>query len=141
MQEGQSSDDATFEKIKAWGKKTYGDDPFNSNIRYDNKNKEIRIISKIELVLPENTEGVRETVQMRYKANVFLIQNKCVLEIRSIAYFIGTGKKKKAYKGEDVLFTQSANTSFSNEFRENLKKSTLFFLNELADGVGASLKN
>lgn len=131
--------DSAFNNIKQWAKDYYGKDRLNSTIRFDSKNKEIRIVSRVELILPENSDGVSLSVQMKYKTNVFLFQGKCVMETRSMSYFIAEGKKTKNYRAEDIYLLNTA-TDLPQEFKENLKKSTLYFINEISENLSKSIK-
>lgn len=129
----------SFHTVKEWGKERYASSPLISNIRYDNTNKEIIIKSKIELVLPENQKGIREKVLMTYHLNTFILNDKCVFEIKGISYKLHN--VKKSLKAEDTI-TQSAltNGGSQQELRVNIQRSTLFFLNELVESLEKSLK-
>lgn len=132
------SDDANYNIIRDWAKNNYGRDPFISSIRYDTKNREIIAKSKIELLLPANSNGVREKMIMRYRVNAFVFHNKCVMEITEISYLYENTK----YNGSTLPKVIRAETFISDnaikihdelrEMRINTRKSTLYFLNELA---------
>lgn len=129
-----------YQKIKSWGKKLSSEDMFNSNVRYNNKNKEVRVIAKIELLLPEDSNGVREKVQMKYKMNVFIVQGKCVMEVKDISYMVNRNGKKTWYDSSEVLINGKINVALSSEFCKNVEKSTLYFLNEVAQDIDTRLK-
>lgn len=131
------SADASFNILKDWAKDNYGSDPFISSVRYDNRNKEIIAKSRIELVLPANSVGVREKMIMRYRINAFLFENKCVLEITDISYLYqntrGDKTLPKVIRAETFITDKALKTSDDlHELRTNTRKSTLYFLNELA---------
>jgi len=131
------SKDANYELLKDWAKKNYGKDPFISSVRYDAKNYEIIAKSRIELLLPANSKGVREKMIMRYRVNGFLFQDKCVLEIREITYMYqnnsGEDKLPKVIRAEEFITDEiiDGNGDFQ-ELKLNTRKSTLYFINELS---------
>lgn len=131
--------DKSFHTVKEWGKERYASSPLISNIRYDNTNKEIIIKSKIELLLPENQKNIREKVLMTYHLNTFILNDKCVFEVKDISYKLHNSKK--SLKAEDTI-TQLALTAQSpqQELRVNIQRTTFFFLNELADSLEKRLK-
>jgi hypothetical protein len=132
------SKDFNFKLLKDWARKNYGKDPFISSVRYDEKNYEIIAKSRIELLLPANSKGVREKMTMRYRVNGFLFQDKCVLEITDISYMYqntsGEDKLPRVIRAEEFITNTiiDANGDFQ-ELKLNTRKSTLFFINELAN--------
>lgn len=129
---------ANYDLMKKWGKENYGKEPFISSIRYDAINQEIIAKSRIELLLPADKEGIREKVMMRYRVNGFVFQDRCVLEITDITYlYQGEKEGKKLPKmlpAEDFITDQAIEQKDAfHELRVNTKKSTLYFLNELAN--------
>lgn len=131
--------DKSFVIVKEWGKQRYASDPLISNIRYDNTNKEIIIKSKIELLLPENKNNIREKVIMTYHLNAFILNGKCIFEVKGITYKLSN--TKKGLKAEDTI-TQSAIAAEDSqqELRINIQKSTFYFINELANSLEKALK-
>lgn len=135
--------ETNFHNLKEWGKLNYSTDVMISSIRYDNKNKEIIVKSKIELILPPNHAGIKEQVLMVYRLNAFLFEKKCVLEIKSITYNYNNKNSKvpqKNFKAEELI-TENALQIKDNlqEFRINTQKSTLYFLNGLANELSKVL--
>lgn len=123
----------SYTKLNKWAKGYYTTDPIITNIRYDNKNQEVIVKSKIELLLPANSENIREKVRMTYHLNTFIYKNKCIIEINDITYTYPNGTKIKA---ENVI--ASAGLASDNMFKsmnERIKLSTLYFFNELADNI------
>lgn len=126
--------DYNYFVLKEWGKKNYSNDITQSNIRYDNKNKEILVKSRVELILPENSEGLRESVLMIYHLNAFILDNKCILEVKNITYNSPERTTIRSFKAEDIISDEAIRINDDlGEFRVNTKKSTLYFLNELAN--------
>lgn len=134
---------SNFHNLKEWGKRNYSTDIMISSIRYDNKNNEIIVKSRIELILPLNNQGLREKVLMTYRLNAFLFENKCILEIKNVTFNYNNKKSKISQKNfkADELITEDALRIKDNlqEFRINIQKSTLHFLNELADELSKVL--
>lgn len=139
------STESVYAILKNWAKDNYGKDPFISSVRYDGENHEIIAKSRIELLLPANSKGEREKIVMRYRVNSFIFQEKCILEITELVYLYDNPKKAKILprvsRAEDLI-TDSAIAINDNvsELRANTRKSTLYFLNELADGLEKRLK-
>ncbi|MBD8348625.1 DUF4468 domain-containing protein [Dysgonomonas sp. HGC4] len=128
----------SFHRVKEWGKERYASSPLISNIRYDNTNKEIIIKSRIELLLPENNDKIREKVVMTYHLNTFIFNDKCVFEVKGITYKLHN--VKKSVKAEDIITPSALETAGpQQELRVNIQRSTLFFLNELADSLADAL--
>lgn len=134
----QRDSERSFVRVKEWGKERYALSPLVSNIRYDNSNKEIIVKSKIELLLPENNAGIRESVIMTYHLNTFIFNDKCIFEVNNITYKLQD--VKKSVKAEDIITSAAlAQTGSLQELRINIQKSTLFFFNELADSLEETL--
>lgn len=135
MKQGLSTDE-NYKLLKEWAIVNYGKDPFISSVRHDEKNQEFIAKSRIELLLPANSKGVREKMIMRYRINGFIFQNKCVLEITEISYLYENSKNNKilprVIRAEDFITDKALEiTDEVQEFRINTQKSTLFFLDEL----------
>ncbi|SHF60613.1 DUF4468 domain-containing protein [Dysgonomonas macrotermitis] len=132
--------DNSYTLLKDWCKTTYAAEPLISNIRYDNTNKEVVIKSKIELLLPPNAKNVREKVTMTYHLNTFIFNNKCVFELKDITYLLPNSRK--SVKAEDMITDRALSLKDDgHEIRQNTQKSTLYFLNELADKIGNAVNN
>lgn len=132
--------EANFKVLNEWAKVNYGKDPFVSSVRSDSKKKEIISRSRVELLLPVNSGGIREKIIMRYRVNGFLYQDKCVLEITDIAYLYENQDKAKqlpkVIRAEEFIINDALLIKDDlQEFRINTRKSTLFFLNDLAKNL------
>lgn len=136
------SADATYKLLQEWGKDNYGRDPFISSIRYDARNKSFIAKSRIELLLPANSKGVREKMIMRYRVDGFIYEDKCVLEISDISYLYENSKNNKLMpriqKAETFITDQAIDDGGElKEYMINTRKSTLYFLNQLGDSFEA----
>lgn len=132
--QGKSAID-NYEILKGWAKVNYGKDPFISSVRYDSRKNEIVAKSRIELVLPENSEGVREKIIMRFRVDGFIFDDKCVLEISDLSYLHENAKSKKLpriIRAENFITNELIEEDDPlKELRINARKSTLYFLNSL----------
>jgi hypothetical protein len=128
---------ANYKLLKSWATDNYGRDPFISSVRHDDVNNEFIAKSRIELLLPANSKGVREKMVMRYRINGFLFQDKCVLEITDISYLYENSNKNRllprVIRAEDFITDKAiAVDDELLEYRINTRKSTLYFLEELS---------
>lgn len=121
--------------LREWAKVNYGKDPFISSVRYDARKNEIIAKSRVELVLPENSLGVREKMVMRFRVDGFIFDDKCVLEITDLTYLHENAKNKnlpKVIRAENFITDYMIEEENSlKELRINARKSTLYFLNSL----------
>jgi len=123
--------------LKKWAADNYGKDPFISSIRYDPRELGFIAKSRIELILPVNSKSVKESIIMRYRINGFIHENKCVLQITDISYLYENSSRSntlsRVTRAEDFITDKSTDIDDSmQELKINTKKSTLFFLNNLA---------
>lgn len=129
------NEDQVYSLLYKWGKDNYAGNPLLSGIRFNEKEKSITVSSKVELLLPENSDGVRLKQMMNYRFDASVTNAGCVLIIRDVTYQDATKSKgffPKLTSAEEMI-TDSSISSNSNdkEYKENLRKGTLFFLNEL----------
>ena len=129
------NENQVYSLLYKWGKDNYAGNPLLSGIRFNEKEKSITVSSKVELLLPENSDGVRLKQMMNYRFDASVTNAGCVLIIRDVTYQDATKSKgffPKLTSAEEMI-TDSSISSNSNdkEYKENLRKGTLFFLNEL----------
>lgn len=129
------NEDQVYSLLYKWGKDNYAGNPLLSGIRFNEKEKNITVSSKVELLLPENSDGDRLKKMMNYRFDASVTNAGCVLIIRDVTYQDATKSKgffPKLTSAEEMI-TDSSISSNSNEkeYKENLRKGTLFFLNEL----------
>lgn len=130
-----------YSLLYMWGKDNYSGNPLLSGIRFDDKNNSITVSSKIELVLPQNNDGVREKVIMNYRFDATVTNAGCALVIRDINYQNSQSKGSslfpKTFTAENTITTTAISSSpeSEKEFRVNTQKSTLYFLNELYQDI------
>lgn len=134
------SKEANYRLMKDWSIVNYGKDPFVSSLRHDTKNQEFIARSRIELILPANSKGVQEKMIMRYRINGFIFQDKCVLEVTDISYLYENSNKNKLLpriiRAEEFITDEAvAKEDNIKEYRENTRKSTLYFLDEISEDL------
>ena len=129
------SEDQSYSLLYKWGKDNYAGNPLLSGIRFNEKEKSITVSSKVELLLPEDSDGVRQKRMMNYRFDASITNAGCVLIIRDITYQSVEKSNSlfpKLASAEDLITDSSINSSSSDkEFKSNLRKGTLYFLNEL----------
>ncbi len=129
------SEDQIYSLLYKWGKDNYAGNPLLSGIRFNEKDKSITVSSKVELLLPENSDGERLKKMMNYRFDASITNAGCVLIIRDITYQDNEKSKSffpKLSSAEDMITDSAINSNSSDkELKTNLRKGTLFFLNEL----------
>ena len=129
------SEDQSYSLLYKWGKDNYAGNPLLSGIRFNEKDKSITVSSKVELLLPENSDGVRLVKMMNYRFDASITNGGCVLIIRDVTYQDADKNKSlfpKLASAEDMITDSAINSNSSDkEYKTNLRKGTLYFLNEL----------
>ncbi len=130
------NEDQSYALLYKWGKDNYAGNPLLSGIRFNEKERSVTVSSKVELLLPENKDGVRQKMMMNYRFDANITSAGCVLIVRDVAYQSVKEKGKtffpKLLAAEDMITDSAINTnSDDQEFKTNLRKGTLYFLNEL----------
>ena len=130
------SEDQSYSLLYKWGKDNYAGNPLLSGIRFNEKEKSITVSSKVELLLPENSDGVRQKTMMNYRFDATITNAGCVLMIRDVTYQNVKEQGKsffpKTSSAEEMITDSAINSNSSDkEFKENLRKGSLYFLNEL----------
>lgn len=134
-----------FSILKNWGQINFGNDPLVSSVLARSKEKKIYCASKIELLLPKNKQNVREKVIMDYKLDAFLLNNKCIFEIKDITYSVQKSKNtdllKTNFSAEEMISDNAMQINDNlKELRSNTRAATLYFFNQLADNLEMNLK-
>lgn len=138
------SEDQSYSLLYKWGKDNYAGNPLLSGIRFNEKEKSITVSSKVELLLPKNSEGERKKAMMNYRFDATITNAGCVLIIRDVTYQNVQEKGKsffpKTSSAEEMITDSSLNSDANEkEFKENLRKGTLYFLNELFNDLNKEL--
>lgn len=126
--------------LKEWAKINFAKDPFNSSVNYDDKNKKITARSRIELLLPENSKGVREKFIMKFRIDAFFSNDLCIVEITDINYINnskGNGNTlEQKISAEKMISDIAISVQDANkETRANVRKNTIYFLNDLVNSL------
>ena len=129
------SEDQSYSLLYKWGKDNYASNPLLSGIRFNEKEKSITVSSKVELLLPQNSDGERLKKMMNYRFDASITNAGCVLIIRDVTYQDSDKNKSffpKLSSAEEMITDSAINSnSKDKELKENLRKGTLYFLNEL----------
>lgn len=137
------SPDQRYALLYKWGKDNYAGNPLLAGIRFDDKARSITVSSKVELLLPQNSNGVREKVIMNYRFDATITNAGCMLVIRDINYQNSQSGSAaffpKTFTAEETITNTavSAVSGLDKEFRTNTQKSTLYYLNELHDDLSS----
>ncbi|MDD3788686.1 MAG: hypothetical protein PHO94_08310 [Petrimonas sp.] len=137
------SEDQKYALLYKWGKDNYTGNPLLSGIRFNEQDKSITVSSKVELLLPPNSKGVREKMLMNYRFDASITRAGCMLLVRDITYQNVQGKDSsffpKAFSAEEMI-TDTAIASAQGgdkELKVNTQKGTLTFLNELFSSLNS----
>jgi len=138
------NEDQSYALLYKWGKDNYAGNPLLSGIRFIDKDKSLSVSSKVELLLPEDSQGVRQKMMMNYRFDATITNAGCLLVIRDVTYQDVKDKGRNFFPrliaAEDMITDSSVNSdSDSKELKANLRKGTLFFLNEFYNDLKAAL--
>ena len=130
------NEDQSYALLYKWCKDNYAGNPLLSGIRFIDKDKSLSVSSKVELLLPEDSKGVRQKMMMNYRFDASISNAGCLLVIRDVTYQDVKDKGKNFFPrliaAEDMITDSSVNSdSDTKELKANLRKGTLYFLNEL----------
>ena len=130
------NEDQSYALLYKWGKDNYAGNPLLSGIRFIDKDKSLSVSSKVELLLPEDSKGVRQKMMMNYRFDASISNAGCLLVIRDVTYQDVKDKGRNFFPrliaAEDMITDKSVNSdSDTKELKANLRKGTLYFLNEL----------
>lgn len=138
------SADQRYSILYKWGKDNYTGNPLLAGIRFDENNKSITVSSKVELLLPQNNAGVREKLIMNYRFDASITSAGCMLIVRDITYqnplIKGSSLFPKTFSAEETITSEAISSSASaadKEFKMNVQKGSLYFLNELYNDLNA----
>lgn len=138
------SADQRYSILYKWGKDNYTGNPLLAGIRFDENNKSITVSSKVELLLPQNNAGVREKLIMNYRFDASITNAGCMLIVRDITYqnplIKGSSLFPKTFSAEETITSEAISSSASaadKEFKMNVQKGSLYFLNELYNDLNA----
>jgi hypothetical protein len=129
--------DTNYTYLHDWMKTNYGGNPFVSSLDFKKKDYAAHAISRVEMLLSENSRGQRTKMIMKYVVDAFITERVCVLEITNVTFLNDKEKNDNSLpdklKAEDMITDNALLIRDGNEeIRENTRKSVLFFLNELS---------
>lgn len=126
-----------------WGKDNYSGNPLLAGIRFDEDGKSITVSSKVELLLPENSSGEREKLIMNYRFDASITNAGCMLVVRDVTYqnpiVKGSLLFPKTSAAEETITSEAiaSASGVDKEFKTNVQKGSLYFLNELYSDLSA----
>ncbi len=129
-----------YARLQQWGKNRFQGKPLLSGIRYDDKGRSVTISAGEELRLPANGGG---SVTMRYRFDTSVTNAGYTLVIRDITYQQSeqpgsTSVFPKTYSAEQMITDQAVSAAGAEkELRNNTRKATLAFLNNLYEELSA----
>lgn len=138
------NEDQSYALLYKWGKDNYAGNPLLAGIRFNEKDRSVTVSSKVELLLPENSKGEREKMMMNYRFDANITNAGCMLIVRDVTYQSIREKGKSVFPrpttAEELIVDNAINSnSGEREFRSNLRKGTLYFLNELYNDLKDAL--
>ncbi len=123
-----------YTSLNKWGKKKYTGNPSLIGIRFDDKQNSMTVSAKTELVLPENSAGVKEKVIMTYRYDTSITNVGCMLVIRDVTYQLVRDKNTTFPAEETISDSAIASAGGDNKvLKQNIRNSTLSFFNQLYD--------
>jgi hypothetical protein len=128
--------DQKYALLLKWGKQKFTGNPMLSGIRFDDKARSVTVSTRNELILPENSVGVKEKIIMSYRFDASITNAGCMLVIRDITYQ-STQKDNgsffpKVYTAEQTITDQAVSaTGVEGVWRNAIRKETLSVLNKL----------
>ncbi|MDR1809336.1 MAG: hypothetical protein LBR34_02885 [Prevotella sp.] len=131
-----SRTDTNYTYLCNWMKTNYGNSPLLSSLDFKKKDYAAHAVSRVELLLPENARGQRAKIIMKYTLDAFIVKDICVLEVTHITFLNNRTENGNTLpdkiKAEDMIANVALSQPDGNgEVRQNVKKSVLYFLNEL----------
>lgn len=134
--EEDMSTNQQYALLSKWGKDSYANNPKLSSIRFDEKNQSITVSSKTDLLLPENSQKVKEKITMNYRFDASITNAGCVLVFRDITFHDDRNKSNSffplTYSAEEMITDESITLkSDSQEFKKNLRKASLSFFDQV----------
>lgn len=132
-------DNERYSLLNKWGKDKFSGSPLLTGIRFDDKAKSMTVGSRAELLLPQNAAGITEKIIMSYRFDASINNMGCMLVIRDITYQTvpakGASAIPKSYTAEETIADSAISSGSADEkgLKENIKKSSLTFFNQLYD--------
>jgi len=132
------SADQKYSLLTKWAKDNYSGNRMVSGIRFNEKERNVTVSAKTELVLPKSTKEGESKLMMNYRFDVSVTNGGLILTIRDITFqkIASTNNQStsKVYSAEETITDASiAASDEEKEFRISTRNETLSFVNSLYD--------
>mgnify|MGYP000849201547 FL=1 len=132
------SADQKYSLLTKWAKDNYSGNRMVSGIRFNEKERNVTVSAKTELVLPKSTKEGESKLMMNYRFDVSVTNGGLILTIRDITFqkIASTNNPStlKVYLAEETITDASiAASDEEKEFRISTRNETLAFVNSLYD--------
>ena len=132
------SADQKYSLLTKWAKDNYSGNRMVSGIRFNEKERNVTVSAKTELVLPKSTKEGESKLMMNYRFDVSVTNGGLILTIRDITFqkIASTNNQStsKVYLAEETITDASiAASDEEKEFRISTRNETLAFVNSLYD--------
>ncbi|MBP7180452.1 MAG: DUF4468 domain-containing protein [Dysgonomonadaceae bacterium] len=134
------SADQKYSLLTKWAKDNYSGNRMVSGIRFNEKERNVTVSAKTELVLPKSTKEGESKLMMNYRFDVSVTNGGLILTIRDITFqkIASTNNQStsKVYLAEETITDASiAASDGEKEFRISTRNETLTFVNSLYDNL------
>ena len=132
------SADQKYSLLTKWAKDNYSGNRMVSGIRFNEKERNVTVSAKTELVLPKSTKEGESKLMMNYRFDVSVTNGGLILTVRDITFqkIASTNNQStsKVYSAEETITDASiAVSDEEKEFRISTRNETLAFVNSLYD--------
>ncbi|HOT65329.1 MAG TPA: DUF4468 domain-containing protein [Dysgonamonadaceae bacterium] len=132
------SADQKYSLLTKWAKDNYSGNRMVSGIRFNEKERNVTVSAKTELVLPKSTKEGESKLMMNYRFDVAVTNGGLILTVRDITFqkIASTNNQStsKVYLAEETITDASiAASDEEKEFRISTRNETLAFVNSLYD--------
>ena len=132
------SADQKYSLLTKWAKDNYSGNRMVSGIRFNEKERNVTVSAKTELVLPKSTKEGESKLMMNYRFDVAVTNGGLILTVRDITFqkIASTNNQStsKVYSAEETITDASiAASDEEKEFRISTRNETLAFVNSLYD--------
>jgi hypothetical protein len=134
------SADQKYSLLTKWAKDNYSGNRMVSGIRFNEKERNVTVSAKTELVLPTSIKEEDRKLMMNYRFDVSVTNGGLMLTIRDITFqkvaLTNNQSTSKIYSAEETITDASiAASDEEKEFRISTRNETLAFVNSLYDSL------
>jgi hypothetical protein len=135
------SADQKYSLLTKWAKDNYSGNRMVSGIRFNEKERNVTVSAKTELVLPTSIKEDDRKLTMNYRFDVSVTNGGLMLTVRDITFqkvgLTNNQSTSKIYSAEEMITDSSiiAASAEEKEFRISTRSETLAFVNSLYDSL------